>query len=421
MCCASREKASWATQYLDSESADNESVYNPISLEEHWNSDYMKGIRKDLMMGKTIPQCEVCNDKLLNVSIYRDYFNKTLFPNKIDEAFEKTNDDGHTEMVPISFDYRITNLCNFKCRMCGDQLSSQWEAERRSMGQYDLENNNDLWAQKKNKQVIEVFQKEVAEKELWEAVKNGTIEEIYWVGGEPLMWEIHWEIMDYLVKSGGAKNVWIRYNTNFSRTTYKQYDLRDMLPHFKMVQICASIDGTGEIVEYVRHGIKWNEWISNFKDFTFLNQKYGRYGIAFDLTITTPGLFSLKDLFDLSLELDVETLIKTTFAFDGSIIMCPQVLPRDLYNEVIDDIIEYIKPKIADKPKYNYWIVCLQDLKNRETFQEKYPDWRESLQRGLENLKRVDKWRNNEGVIEKIFSVNPKVLEWWKNANEKLI
>jgi hypothetical protein len=120
-------------------------------------------------------------------------------------------------------------------------------------------------------------------------------------------------------------------------------------------------------------------------------------------------------------ELDVETLIKTTFAFDGSIIMCPQVLPRDLYNEVIDDIIEYIKPKIVDKPKYNYWIVCLQDLKNRETFQEKYPDWKEALQRGLENLKRVDKWRNNEGVIEKIFSANPKVLEWWKNANQKLI
>lgn len=421
MCCASREKASWATQYLDSERADNESVYNPISLEEHWNSEYMKGIRKDLMMGKTIPQCEVCNNKLLNVSIYRDYFNKTLFPNKIDEAFKKTNDDGHTEMLPISFDYRITNLCNFKCRMCGDQLSSQWEAERRSMGQYDIENNNDLWAQKKNKQVIEVFQKEVAEKELWEAVKNGTIEEIYWVGGEPLMWEIHWEIMDYLVKSGGAKNVWIRYNTNFSRTTYKQYDLRDMLPHFKQVQICASIDGTGEIVEYVRHGIKWDEWISNFKDFIFLNQKYGQYGIAFDLTITTPGLFSLKDLFDLSLELNVETLIKTTFAFDGSIIMCPQVLPRELYNEVIDDIIEYIKPKIADKPRYNYWLVCLHDLKNRETFQEKYPDWKEALQRGLENLKKVDKWRNNEGVIEKIFSKNPKVLDWWKNANEKLI
>ena len=34
---------------------------------------------------------------------------KNLFVNKIDEVFQKTNDDGYTEMKPISFDYRISN------------------------------------------------------------------------------------------------------------------------------------------------------------------------------------------------------------------------------------------------------------------------------------------------------------------------
>jgi len=89
LCCASREKANWATQYIDGDSADEDSTYNPGTLKEHLNSEYMKGIRRDLMAGKEIPQCTVCNDKLLNISIYRDYFTKTLFPNKIDEAFEK--------------------------------------------------------------------------------------------------------------------------------------------------------------------------------------------------------------------------------------------------------------------------------------------------------------------------------------------
>ena len=416
MCCASREKAEWATQYLDSDKAEDDSFYNPGTLEDHWNSEYMKGIRRDLMAGKKIPQCQVCNDQLLNVSIYRDYFNKTLFPNKIDEAFEKTRDDGYTEMKPISFDYRIKNLCNFKCRMCGDQLSSSWEAERRMMGDYDQEENTDFWAQKKNKPAIEAFQKDVAEAELWKAVKDGTIEEIYWVGGEPLMWEIHWEIMQYLIDHDLAKNVWIRYNSNFSRSRYKLWDLRDMLPHFKMVQMCASIDGTGEIVEYVRHGIKWDSWIANFKDFLFLNKLYGEYGIAFDLTITTPGLFSLKDLFDLSLELDVHTLIKTTFAFESSIMMCPQVLPRELFNEVIDDVLDYIKPKIEANPKFGYWITCLEDLKNRQVFSEKYPDWREGLKSGKERLAKVDKFRRNEGVLDKIYlENNKKVYDWWKS------
>ena len=391
LCCASREKANWATQYID-------------------------GIRKDLMAGKEIPQCAVCNGKLLNISIYRDYFTKTLFPHKVDEAFEKTDDSGRTEMPPISFDYRIKNLCNFKCRMCGDQLSSSWESERRQMGDYDAEGNADFWAQKKNKPAIENFQRDVAEAELWEAVKNGTIEEIYWVGGEPLMWEIHWEVMEYLVKHDLAKNVWVRYNTNFSRTTYKHWDLKEMLPHFKTVQICASIDGVGKNVEYVRHGINWNSWIQNFKDYTFLNKQYGDYGIAFDLTITTPGLFCLKELLDLALELDVHTLIKTTFAFDSTIMMCPQVLPRELYDEVLDDLIEYVTPKVQNT-KYSYWIDCLVDLKARQVFSEQYPDWEEGLRNGKKRLQRVDSWRKNDGLIEEIYSTNPKVLDWWNSVN----
>tara|TARA_B100002019_G_C21159585_1_gene542572 strand:- start:87 stop:998 length:912 start_codon:yes stop_codon:yes gene_type:complete len=301
--------------------------------------------------------------------------------------------------------------------MCGDQLSSSWEAERRAMGDYDQPENTDYWAQKKNKPAIETFQRDVAEAELWKAVKDGTIEEIYWVGGEPLMWEIHWEIMQYLIDHDLAKNVWIRYNSNFSRVKYKHWNLKEMLPHFKMVQICASIDGTGEIVEYVRHGIKWDSWITNFKEFLFLNEKYGEYGIAFDLTITTPGLFSLKDLFDLSLELNVHTLIKTTFAFDSSIMMCPQVLPRELYNEVIDDIINYIKPKIVDKPKYDYWITCLEDLKNRQVFSEKYSDWRDGLELGKERLRKVDKWRRNENILNEIYlKYNKKVYDWWNRS-----
>jgi hypothetical protein len=416
LCCASREKAEWATQYIDGDSADEGSVYNPGTLKDHWNSEYMKGIRRDLMAGKEIPQCAVCNGKLLNISIYRDYFTKTLFPHKVDEAFEKTRDDGHTEMPPISFDYRIKNLCNFKCRMCGDQLSSSWESERRAMGDYDAEGNADFWAQKKNKPAIETFQRDVAETELWEAVKNGTIEEIYWVGGEPLMWDIHWEVMEYLVEHDLAKNVWIRYNTNFSRTTYKHWDLKEMLPHFKTVQICASIDGVGKNVEYVRHGINWNSWIQNFKDYTFLNKKYGDYGIAFDLTITTPGLFCLKELLDLALELDVHTLIKTTFAFDSTIMMCPQVLPRELFDEVLDDLIEYATPKVKNT-KYSYWIDCLVDLKARQVFSEQYPDWEEGLRNGKKRLQRVDSWRKNDGVIEEIYSANPKVLDWWNSID----
>ena len=409
LCCASREKASWASQYIDSEKADKNSEYTPISLEQHWNSPYMMDIRKSLLAGEEISQCQVCNHKLLNIYTYRDYFTKNLFVNKIDEVFQKTNDDGYTEMKPISFDYRISNLCNFKCRMCGDQLSSSWEAENRMLGYYD--NGAEAWATKEFKPIIEKFQKEVAEKELWDAVYEGRIEEIYWVGGEPLMFEIHWDIMKYLVESGHSKNVTVRYNTNLSRTSFKGTNLYDLLPHFKKVNVSASIDGTDKIVEYIRHGIKWETWLDNFKKGLFLNELYGDDGMVLDITITSPGLFGMKDLFDLALELNVKSYIKKTFAFDSSIIISPSMIPRTILNQIIDDNINYMKLKVT--PKTKIYIESLENLKITNTFEEIYDNSLDGIAEGKKRMILIDKLRNNEGVLDSIFSKNTDLINWW--------
>jgi hypothetical protein len=409
LCCASREKASWATQYIDSEKSNNDSDYKPATLEEHWNSPYMMDIRKRLMAGEEISQCQVCNDKILNINTYRGYFNHRLFGHKIDEAFEKTNEDGYTEMKPISFDYRISNLCNFKCRMCGDQLSSQWEAENRMMGHYDR--GHDAWATKKYKPLIENFQKEVAEKELWDAVYDKRIEEIYWVGGEPLMWDIHWDIMKYLVDTGQSKDVIVRYNTNLSRTSYKGINLYDLLPHFKYVNVSASVDGVGENVEYVRHGLDWDKWLINFKDGLFLNKIYGDESIVLDVTITSMGLLSMKELFDLALELDVASYIKKTFAFDSSIIMSPSMFPRPILELMIDDILGYMRPKVT--PKTQIYIDALEDLRQCKTFEETYDNVETGLKEGKRRMKQIDEIRKNSGKLEEIFSQYPELISWW--------
>jgi hypothetical protein len=409
LCCASREKASWATQYIDSEKSNNDSDYKPATLEEHWNSPYMMDIRKRLMAGEEISQCQVCNDKILNINTYRGYFNHRLFGHKIDEAFEKTNEDGYTEMKPISFDYRISNLCNFKCRMCGDQLSSQWEAENRMMGHYDR--GHDAWATKKYKPLIENFQKEVAEKELWDAVYDKRIEEIYWVGGEPLMWDIHWDIMKYLVDTGQSKDVIVRYNTNLSRTSYKGINLYDLLPHFKYVNVSASVDGVGENVEYVRHGLDWDKWLVNFKDGLFLNKIYGDESVVLDVTITSMGLLSMKELFDLALELDVASYIKKTFAFDSSIIMSPSMFPRPILELMIDDILGYMRPKVT--PKTQIYIDALEDLRQCKTFEETYDNVETGLKEGKRRMKQIDEIRKNSGKLEEIFSQYPELISWW--------
>ena len=114
LCCASREPAQNFEQYIDT--SDGTGQYIPITLEEHWNSKHMKSVRRRMMAGETLPECDVCNSKLLNTDVYRAYFDR-LFGSKYELAMVLTRADGSTDMKPVSWDYRFRNLCNFKCRM----------------------------------------------------------------------------------------------------------------------------------------------------------------------------------------------------------------------------------------------------------------------------------------------------------------
>ena len=294
--------------------------------------------------------------------------------------------------------------------MCGDQLSSSWEAENKINGRMQTQ----PWTQKDTRKKIDTFQKEVLEEELQAAVDERRIEEIYWVGGEPLMWDIHWDIMTYLVENDQAKDVVIRYNTNLSMVERRKIKLYDLLPHFKRVQICASIDGVGKIGEYVRTGLRWDSWINNFKKGLFLNEKYGDYGISFDLTVTSPGLFSIKDMIDVTMELDVHTLIKTTFSFDSTIIMSPMMIPRHILDPILDDIIEYATEKAKINPKIQNYVECFLDIKSKKTFEEEYDDWQDGIRNGKEQMKKTDIYRNNPDTLNEIFSENDELIKWWK-------
>ena len=408
LCCASREEASFQKQYIDSGTA--EGKFEPVSLEEHWNSDYMKDIRKRMLNGEKLSQCDVCNDQILNLHTYRKYFTETLFPHKVDDLVANTREDGHYDPMPISYDYRISNLCNFKCRMCGEQLSSSWETEKKKYDLIDVK--QEPWLEPNTRKSISKFQVEVLEEELQRAVDNKTIEEIYWVGGEPLMFERHWTIMQQLVDNGHAKNVTVRYNTNLSRVKYKDYNLWDMLPHFKNVNICASIDGAYKVGEFIRDGLKWDEWIDNFESGMFLIDQFGDDAMVFDVTLTTPGLLHLKDLFDVAWKLDVKSYFKFTFAFDPSVVMSPMCLPKSVSKPLCEDMISYFEKKKTWKNRV--YIESLKNLINRKSFDEEWPDtYSDALKRGKEFQQFLDKIRNTKLTFEDTLYGN--ALEWWNN------
>ncbi len=410
LCCASREPPQNFRQYIDT--ADADGVYNPLTLDEWWNSEHVKTVRKKMLNNEVPSECQVCNHKLLNTDVYRTYF-WHLFRHKYDEVLETTDETGYTTMKPVSWDYRFSNLCNFKCRMCGDMLSSSWEAEERKHNMIDLSNTKNNWMRPDVKQQISEFQDAVVKKEFADAVKEHRVEEVYWVGGEPLMFQEHWDFMQQIVEQGDGANVYARYNTNLSQITYKGINLyTDILSHIRDWQICASLDGTGKIGEYIRTGLKYDTFIENYTQGQRI-QKHDRQ-MRIDFTLTLPGLFEIENIFNLSKELNTMLLAKVTFAFTPDIVMSPLCLSKELLNTYLEKVLKKIKPQATHLQQP--LIDVLENLLTRETFEEQWPDeHRAGLVKGKERILKLENIRNDTFTMQDILAQDEDIFKWWNS------
>jgi sulfatase maturation enzyme AslB (radical SAM superfamily) len=82
------------------------------------------------------------------------------------------------------------------------------------------------------------------------------VEQIYFAGGEPLMMEEHYNILDELERRGRF-DVRLIYNTNFTQTKLKDREVFDYWRKFKSVAVGASLDAMGPRAEYIRKGTRW--------------------------------------------------------------------------------------------------------------------------------------------------------------------
>lgn len=402
MCCASREPAQNFQQYIDT--AAGTGRYIPIALEQHWNGDHMRGVRRRMLAGETLPECEVCNNKLLNTDVYRDYFNH-LFAHKWPEVQRSTDASGATTMQPVSWDYRFTNLCNFKCRMCGDMLSSAWESERKQHDLVDWSDSRNHWMRPEVKQQITAFQDSVIEQEFALAVEQHRVEEVYWVGGEPLMYEQHWRYMQRIIELGDGPSVYARYNTNLSRINHLGVGLfKDILSKIRDWQICASLDGTHSIGEYIRYGLDYEKWLENFRE----GLKYQTHPrqMRIDFTLTLPGLLEVVAIENLAQELGCGLLAKTVFAFTPDNIWSPLILPRPILESVVQDLLTKTHTRVITD--------LLTQLLLRETFQETWPDvYPDALVKGKQTVLQLEKIRNDKITMTDIMNQHQLLGSWW--------
>ena len=413
LCCASREPSQNFEQYIDTESGTGE--YLPMSLEEWWNSEHVRSVRRTMMKGDIPDACQVCNHKLLNTDVYRSYF-EHMFKHRYDEIWTSTDATGHTEMKPISWDYRFSNLCNFKCRTCGDMLSSSWETEQRKHKMVDWGNSKNNWMRPEVKRNITKFQDTQIEKEFSEAVEQHRIEEIYWVGGEPLMYEQHWRYMKRIVELGDGPKLYARYNTNLSRIDYKGVNLyKDILCNIRDWQICASIDGTGDIGEYIRTGLDYQQFLCYYKQAQEIQTNDRQMRLDFILTL--PGLFEIENMFWLSKELNTQLLAKTIFAFTPDIAMSPLALPRETLHNYVNQVLDRIRPHHTTQQLP--LLDVLEQLLTRPTLEEQFgkESYYDGMKKGKQRIIRLESIRKANIDMATILERDPGMHKWWNSID----
>ena len=218
------------------------------SLEQVWNNDKMKKIRKSMLVEKPVAECGKCYEQERNGFFsMRNSANKHFGHHIAD--IDKTSTDGyHPEFKIRYWDIRFSNICNFRCRYCGPNFSSNWWEDKAALyGKDSIGHPKFLYAGKDKDDIWN---------QMIEHIPH--LEQIYFAGGEPLIMDEHYRLLRELVDRK-LTHVRLIYNTNFSELAYKKQDVLELWKLFDSISVGASLDAMGPRGEYMRKGTVWSD------------------------------------------------------------------------------------------------------------------------------------------------------------------
>lgn len=186
------------------------------NIQEAFDSEENEIIRKRMLSGETLPECKKCDYDEEHggkvVVSYRGQFN---------ERWPKP--DGKIRSLEIS----TSNICNFKCITCDEHFSNQFG---------------------------ETIKNELPDPKVYEHLEHLKI-----LGGEPFLDKRNYEILEQVPR----KQCQIHIVTNGS--IYPEERIVKLLNEFKRTMLSVSIDGIGEVAEFVRPGTKWERVERNYR------------------------------------------------------------------------------------------------------------------------------------------------------------
>jgi organic radical activating enzyme len=241
------------------------------SIDEIWNSEYMKTVREQQLSNVGSSACRECYkvEELTGHSPRTGQNDEWLRRKQQNKDIESTIDtDIHDESIelehmPISLELRLGNQCNLQCISCWGLSSSLTHDERAGyldsgvlntpemswiIGYYtkhrDTVDNTDLKDWFETDMFYENFKKIAP-----------TLKRLYTTGGEPTLIKANYKMFQMLLDAGNT-DCQIEFTSNMTTWNPEFYS---RLEQFKNVEMQMSIDGIDEIGEYLRYPSEWNK------------------------------------------------------------------------------------------------------------------------------------------------------------------
>ena len=250
------------------------------SIQDIMNSDKHRKVRLQNLNDPNgwSPHCECCKNREITTNFDRSHKNRSrrIYLMNIDDDsvvsedtyVDKADTQGRISWMPSSLDIRFGNLCNQKCIMCGPVYSNLWYDEhfdyykKTSFGQgqvVHISKNADTgkWIDPVQLQWFEDPRWWPKFEEMMPYLKH-----IYITGGEPMVTPAHDIMLDKLIESGYAKNIWLEYDTNCSAINDK---IAQRWIHFKKVDIRGSMDAIKDQYEVIRFPGNWEKFRRNIE------------------------------------------------------------------------------------------------------------------------------------------------------------
>lgn len=255
-----------------------------LDLSKRWTSEHLKNIRRQFLTNKEPDICIKCfaNERAGGISDrmrFNDMYGGELVPNV---------ETGNQYGSPIDLDIRPGNLCNLGCRMCGPISSSIIQKEtqknpimQRIMGKGDIVTTDVL----NNPENLEF---------LLENADKG--KRVKFLGGEPTIMPEVDKFLDILIERN-MLDVPIHFTTNCTNGNKR---FIDKISKFSEISFNYSIDGTGKIVEYIRHPVKFNSINTNIQTYA----EIATHG-EISFTLQAYNFFNLVDTIKWSSALDI--------------------------------------------------------------------------------------------------------------------